>query len=764
VAGLLAASFGPPVALLVAAGAALLGGRAALALAAALAVLAGASLGGARLDALHATALGPAFGHEVTVRGVALEPPRPRTFGGHTALVRLASGRGRGERVAVQTRAAGGWRARSTASGGAAASGGPGRRGPPPSESASREGWPVRAVGAQVRISGLLRRLRDKEAWLGRRGAHAVLVADAIQPTGRRRGGVPGAVDRLRERAEDALAGRLPTREGALLRGMVLGEDDALPAEVRDDFRAAGLSHIVAASGQNIVLLGALALPLLALMGLGLRARLGALLGLTALYVPLAGGGPSIQRAGIMGAAGVAAMLAGRPAQRFYALGLAAAVTLALNPASAGDPGWQLSFAAVVAIFLLAPRLAAGLSDRRVPGPLAEAAGLTAAATLGTAPLLALHFERLSLVSLPVNVLAAPVVALAMWVGFAAGAVAQLAPAAGVLLALPAAPLLGFLTGLAHVAARLPHAQLGLHLGVLALLGVYALGAVVVLLPRARRPALAASALAVLAALAWPAVAAPSPPAEPRALFLDIGQGDATLLQAGPHAVLVDAGPPDGPILARLRDAGVTRLDLAVITHAQADHEGGMGPVLRTLPVGALLDGGAGARTPEHRGLAALAATRHVPQLIPDAGQVLIAGPIRLRILSPEAEPAALQAGEDPNLRAVVAEGMLPGLRVLLTADAESDVTLPLPLEPVDVLKVAHHGSDDPGLPELLTRLRPREAVIEVGAHNSYGHPTPSTLTALHAAGVPFMRTDKDGTVEVRGRASPSGARRLRHP
>src|SRR4051812_36403950 len=204
---------------------------------------------------------------------------------------------------------------------------------------------------------------------------------------------------------------------------------------------------VLAASGQNVVLLAALALPLLAATGLALRPRLGVLLGLIALYVPLAGGGPSIQRAGVMGAAGVVATLAGRPASRWYALGLAAAATLLLTPAAAGEPGWQLSFAAVAAIMLLAPRTSSALHDRGLPRPLAEGVAVTLAATLGTAPLIAHHFEQVSVAALPVNVLAAPVVALVMWIGMVASAVGQLAPVAGAPLPPPPGP-----------PPRLPHA------------------------------------------------------------------------------------------------------------------------------------------------------------------------------------------------------------------------------------------------------------------------------------------------------------------
>ena len=128
-----------------------------------------------------------------------------------------------------------------------------------------------------------------------------------------------------------------------------------------------------------------------------------------------------------MGAAGLVAALAGRPASRWYALGLAAAATLALNPLAVLEPGWQLSFAAVVALLAMAPALRELLA-RRMPGPVADAAAITIAATAGTAPLMALHFEALSLVTLPANLAAAPAVAPIMWLGMLSAAAAQSRP------------------------------------------------------------------------------------------------------------------------------------------------------------------------------------------------------------------------------------------------------------------------------------------------------------------------------------------------
>lgn len=350
--------------------------------------------------------------------------------------------------------------------------------------------WPASATGAVVQVHGRLRALGPFERHYARKGAHAAITVEAAAATGTRRGGTWRVVDEVRGRAERALSVGLRQPQAALLRGMVLGQDEALSDRTRDEFRDSGLAHILAASGQNVALLLALALPLLTFAGLGLRPRLGAALALIALYVPLAGAGPSIQRAGVMGAATTVAALAGRPASRWYALLLAAAATLALNPRASGDPGWQLSFAAVAAIALAAPAVSARLRRRGAPAPVADAVAMSLAATLGTAPLLVFHFGELSLVSLPANLLAAPAIAPVMWLGMLAAAVGQLAAA----LALPFnamnAFLLGYVGTIAHEAAGVPHASTRAALpGTVALVAVYGVVGVLVALLRTRKGA-----------------------------------------------------------------------------------------------------------------------------------------------------------------------------------------------------------------------------------------------------------------------------------
>ena len=728
VAGLLAGPRAPLAVLLAACAAPALASRAAVRFALVGAVLAGALVAQARVQALDATRLTPRLGHAVHARVVLLDTPRSQPFGARVATVDLA-----GERVLLRA-----------------------GRGVV---------WPTERVGTVLAVRGGLEPLPASDAWQRARGVHAELRADALADTGARRGGLPGLVDGVRARAQAVLRTSVPPPQGALLRGMALGDDAALPDRVRGEFRASGLSHLVAASGQNVMLLAALVLAVAAVIGLGLRARLVLVLLAIALYVPLAGGGPSIQRAGVMGAAGVVAVLAGRPAARWHALLLATAVTLALNPRAVEDVGWQLSFAAVVAILVLAGRIRDGLVRRRLPRGLAEATALTGAATLGTAPLIAAHFGQASLVSLPANVLAAPAVAPAMWLAMVAVALGQ----AGAALGAPFVALAGFpvsyVMWVAHVASGLPGARASASTG---LVTAACLATALGLAVRSARPFVvlgAVVALALGAVLSRTQAAGIAAPAGLRITFLDVGQGDATLIQWRQSAILVDTGPPDGPILTRLRHAGVRRLDLLVVTHAQADHDGGAAAVLGALPVALVLDGRDGVRDANGPRMATAAAKRGVRLLAARAGEVLRVGGVALRVLWPSRRPGAgdpgadggPDPGADPNQRAIVAEADAGGVRTLLTADAESDVLAGLDLGPVDVLKVSHHGSADAGLPALLERLHPRLAAIEVGRHNVYGHPAATTVRALLAAGARVVRTDRDGSVRVE--PEPGGLR-----
>jgi competence protein ComEC len=722
----------------------------ALALLAGVMVCIGALAGGWRLHSIdHAAARAGPAGGSITARAVLLEHPRESLFGS-SAAIRIVSGRAAGARVLARLDGHAPW---------------------------PRGGEP----GTILAVSGTVKEPAaggsfDWRAYLRRRGIAFELALDSLAPTGLRRTGIAGAIDSMRARAEAALGAHLSSPNAALARGMVLGEDEAIDPLERDDFRRSGLAHVLAVSGQNVMLLCALALPLLGLLGAGPRVRVAVMLSLIGLYVPLAGAGPSLQRAGVMGAAGLIALAAGRPASRWYALELAAVVTLALNPRVAGDAGWQLSFAAVAGILLLARPLQRAM--RGLPRLVAEGAAVTLAATVATAPLIAHDFGSISLAGVVANVVALPIVAGIMWAGMLQCALAQIPDPIGAAHAAVQAigdvdgVMLGLLRRVVRTFADAPGSKVVLPLGSrVAVAFAYALIAATASgmrraarraeprtssaaaawrrLPSRSRVAVVAL-LGALAAGGWRfATEPPAPPGRLTVSFLDVGQGDATLIQDGSGAAaLFDGGPPEARVYRLLRGAGVSHLDLMVATHQSRDHQGGLPEVLDRIPTDTLLENGDGTRDPGFLALLADADRHGVRRIAARAGQVLRVGRLTIRVLAPSPRPPG-PPPDDPNRRAVAAVVSEGSFDLFLAADAESPSLLPLPLPAVEAMKVSHHGSADAGLPQLLRRLRPQVAAIEVGAHNSYGHPAPSTLHQL-AATVPHVyRTDRDGTVTL---------------
>jgi competence protein ComEC len=299
------------------------------------------------------------------------------------------------------------------------------------------------AQGGIYRVSGSLGPLDAVvRGYYATQGIHLELRATRVVMVGRR-GGLWGDVDT----AHRYVLGRLgaapaPSPARALVAGIAVGDTSGLPYAERQSLRASGLYHVVAVSGQNVALLIAFTLVALGVCGvIGAPARLAAG-GVTAAYVLVAGAGPSIVRAGVAGVLVSAAWLASRPAPPWHLLACGAAVVLGFDPLELFDPGFQLSFAAVAAIHLVAPRLR---------GIVGEAAAISIACTVVTTPIAWWHFGRLTPLAVPANLLALPAVAPILWLAIAATAV-------GSVWAPLAAPLLGVADLLARYVLWVSHA------------------------------------------------------------------------------------------------------------------------------------------------------------------------------------------------------------------------------------------------------------------------------------------------------------------
>jgi len=299
----------------------------------------------------------------------------------------------------------------------------------------------------------------DERTWLRHQGIHVVLRADRWRVVGRR-GGLAGLGDRLRSALAHSIARGLHGPRRGVVEGVVLGDEQALSEGIRNRFRASGLYHLLAVSGQNVALVAAGALALAWLLGLPRRVGQAGAIGAIASYVLAVGAQPSVVRAGVAGVLGSLAWLAARPADRWYFLCLGALVLLTWNPYDILDAGFQLSFVAVCAIFVLVPRIAATLEGYPLPAKLAAAVAVSMACGVATTPILWLQFHAVPLLTVPANALAEPAVAPLLYLAFAAGLTSLLFPPAATAIAWLNGWCAAYLAGCARLFGSLPGAQI----------------------------------------------------------------------------------------------------------------------------------------------------------------------------------------------------------------------------------------------------------------------------------------------------------------
>ena len=725
-----------------------LGGRAPAALAAglvALFVCAGAVLGGARLDAIAHSALAARTGERVALTAVLTDLPAVKDDQ-VTLAVRVSGVDGREVREPAHLRLR------------------------------LEEGQTFAHDPTGPLTEGALLRLPsvsveplpepdpgefDYGRYLRRRGEHVLLEADfADLAIVGRRGGLQGVVDRLRLASRAHLAAGVRSPVGDVLQGMVLGDDEGVDETLVEDFRRSGLLHIMAVSGENVVLLCTMWSFAFALLGMHRLLRTSLLLPVVATYVLLTGASPSIVRAGVAGICGLLAILASRPSDGWLLWLAPAAWLLTVNPNNIFDVSFQLSFGAVVGLLVLARPLTRAVSF--LPGPLPEQVGVTTAASISTAPVSMLTFGSASLISVPANVAGGFVLGPIMFLGMLSLLLGFVSEWLSAPLNVVAGLFIGFLLAVSHFFAGLPGAVYeyqGVTLRLLLAVGLFAEAVVVAALAaragggliayvrdRRRWPPLAAVTAALVAAALLLAPAPVRPPDTPTLTFLDVGEGAASLLQVpGGPTVLVDAGPE--PLAQALREHGVREIDLLVLSHGHDDHAGGLEDVIGGLPIRAAL-----LPQPDEPS----AALDEVEDRLRAAGTDVRRCTSDLRLggddWSLDVLPSTPVSGVDQNQKenddALVAVVGLAGQRVLLPGDAEGQVLETLHLPACVVVGVPHHGSEGGFDSGLLGALAPRLAVVPVGP-NRHGHPAEEALGVLAAAGVPWARTDERGDIAL---------------
>ncbi len=593
---------------------------------------------------------------------------------------------------------------------------------------------------------------------LEREGIAIVLSADEATVLGPSTNPLVRATGAVRSTLLRHVLALFPERRAGLLMGLSLGDTSHLDPGDEEHFRATGLGHLVAVSGENVAMVLAPMLGLAVLLRVSARGRFLVGLATVVFFVVLTGAEPSVLRAGVMAGFALVGGLLGRPRSTATLLGAAVLVLLVSNPILVWSVGFQLSVAATGGMVALAGPLAERLAW--LPGPVAMAAGTTLSAQLGVSPLLLAYFHAVPLVTLLANLLAFPAVSPALLFGLAAAALATFLPAAAHLLAWISGLCVGYLEGLADRLASAPLPSITSGGGVIPVVVGFGLVAGLVWWFRGRgpkrrrvpKPALVVAGV-VLPLFVWSSAISAGPPDGLQVRFLDVGQGDAALVTAPDGAtVLIDGGPDPELVATDLAALGVKRLDVVVATHPHLDHFTGLAAVLARYPTDLLLD--TGCPLPEthalqYRAFLTAVQQEHVPERHPVRGDVFRVGEIRLDVLSPDR--CWSDTNSDANNDSIVLLVTDGADRVLFANEPEASAQQVLLDDHLaiqaTVLNVPHHGAGTSIAP-FLQAVHESVALVSVGP-NTYGHPVPWVLDALRTSGARVFRTDRSGDVTI---------------
>jgi competence protein ComEC len=505
-----------------------------------------------------------------------------------------------------------------------------------------------------------------------------------------------GAVRDALRRASSSL----PSGPAGLLPGLVDGDTRDLDPVLAERFRVAGLTHLVAVSGTNCaIVVGSV---LLTLRRVRAGPRTSAVIGAVVLvaFVVVARPSPSVLRAALMAGVMLAGLAGGRDRDALPALAATVLALLVWQPALALDKGFLMSVLATGALLIIAPGWAAALRRRRVPAGLAEPLAVAAAAHVVTAPVIAEISGRISLVAIPANLLAEPVVAITTVLGFLAALVAPFSLLGGTGLAQLAGVPCRWLIAVADFFGGLHGATVpwpGGVGGALLLLGVTVILVRLLKRPGSRR--LLAVAAVGLLVVQLPVRAVTSGWPAPGWIFVacDVGQGDGLVLPAGDHrAVVIDAGPDPVAMSRCLDDLGVTDVALLLFTHYHLDHVGGITGVFHGRSVEAVQTGPLAAPATGVELVAAVLRAHGLTIGAAPVGSTVQVGDVGLEFLAPRVAYRGTRS--DPNNSSVIVRATVRGRRILLPGDAEIAAQESLVYAGTDVradvLKVPHHGSN----------------------------------------------------------------------
>ncbi|MEY4418248.1 MAG: hypothetical protein RIQ88_686 [Actinomycetota bacterium] len=572
----------------------------------------------------------------------------------------------------------------------------------------------------------------------------------------------PSLIDQLRQRFLANLSG-VSSDAAALVAGLSIGDDSRLSDQAKAEFKVVSLTHLTAVSGANCaIVLSILAMVILRLP-LPRSVRVGiSLLGIAG-YLLLVGNQPSVLRASAMVAIVLIGQFFGRKVSPLDAISLSVIGLLLLEPSLSLDYGFALSVLATLGLLVLAPKMAERFA-KRMPAWLALLVAVTVAAQIACLPILLILQPQLPVYSVLANLLAEPLVVPITILGLISCLVSFVPVIGGAICFVASMPAFIILEIASHL-ANAPMSSINWFAGVFGIILAVMVTAAIsgfFLSSSKKIKGTSASFLLVIACIlatqtSTQALANRSFYSQQYTLVnCDVGQGDGLVIRSAGKVAVVDVGREDPAIDDCLSNLGISVIDLLVLTHYDMDHIGGLmgaitGRQVKLAMLTSFNDDRPGADFADIE-----LAAREIPAIRAEKNMTGELGEFHWRILSPHRDAPEAIDSNDGSISMVWLDSQIA---LFTLADLGEKAQMRVGQEEGDflqsgfagrtvVVKVAHHGSADQA-PEFYEAIRPKVALISVGQHNSYGHPTKRTLDLLNLTGTAIFRTDQEGAIGV---------------
>ena len=548
-----------------------------------------------------------------------------------------------------------------------------------------------------------------------------------------------------------------PSDAGALVPGLVLGDTSLQSADFTDQMRRVGLSHLTAVSGANFVLVATFLLWVLKYFVTNLRLRLQLVFVFLLVFIFLVRPTPSVLRAAVMTGVVLVARARGEKSFGLSSLGCAIALLVLIDPFQSVDPGFALSVLATAGILIFSPIIKVRLLKYIKVDWLVEALAIPISATVFCMPVIVLLSDQFAPVTIPANILVAPVIAPITVLGFISALLSPFLAKFSEIILLFTNPFSSWIVWVCHKMNDLPvitFTQSGLFLAIFALV-------VVAFLYRKLWIVITASALVIsqlfFSAVMWPGMGW-------QIANCHVGQGDGLVVNlGGGSGILVDTGPDPAKIDRCLHKLKINKIPLLVLTHFHADHVGGISSVIKNREIGQVWI--SNLPKPEQTYKLVISELSKLKIRTVQQGDKFVfqSNQVEIRVLWPrgQVQEFASLPGDGSAINNSSISLMIKSrdFSLFTAGDIEPEVQELITnsgyLSEVSILKVNHHGSKYQYLP-MLDLLNPKIAIISVGAGNTYGHPDPAFIGELRRRNIQVWRTDYSGGVSV---ASPNKIR-----